>query len=309
MDRLERQPVDLEALSAYLDGELSETERAAVEAHLAADPAWQAELNSLRWSVALMRDTPDAALPRSFELPVPAGTPALQAEAADSMRRTWSWIYGALRASAAAAALLLVVVVAADVFGNFQTAQPAATSAQALPPAAAQSAPAAAQAPAPAGGQASGSAGSGGGPAAQSQPAEPPKAAAPAAPKSAAPLGTAPAPAPAAAAAAQAAQAPPAADTRQKSPESAQQPSANQTPTPAPRSAALAAPSPTLPDIAARSARQPGVQPSGAETIPVLNINPAPQPAPAFPWRALEIALAALVAGLIAAAWLARRRL
>ncbi len=304
MDSVERQPVDLEALSAYLDGELSETERATVEARLAVDPAWQAELNSLRWSVALTRNTPDAPLPRSFELPIPAGAPAMRAEAADSVRRTWSWLYGALRVSAGVAALLLVAVVAADLFGNFQSARPTAASLPAIPQAAARSAPAAPQAPA---GAAAASAGAGGGPsvAAAPQPTAAAKAAAAAAAPQAAPQGTRAAPA---AAAAQAAQAPPAADTQQSAPEAAKR-SVGATGTPSPL-AALPAPSPMAPDVSGRSAKQPSVQPPGAaETIPVISIVPAPEPQPAFPWRTVEIALAALVAGLIAAAWLVRRQM
>ena len=74
MSKFER-AVGLELLSAYLDGEVTDEERAQVETHLAVSPAWRDELDSLRWTVSLLRELPDLPLPRSFELPVPATKP------------------------------------------------------------------------------------------------------------------------------------------------------------------------------------------------------------------------------------------
>ena len=58
-----------ERLSAYLDGELSETERVALEAHLPTCEQCQGELAGLRQTRALLRALPTPALPRAFTLP------------------------------------------------------------------------------------------------------------------------------------------------------------------------------------------------------------------------------------------------
>lgn len=114
------QPVDLTLLSAYLDGEVTPDERALVEGQLRISPAWREELESLRWTVSLLRELPEAPLPRSFELPVPAETE----RAATSRRVThaagWrldlGWLYGFFRASAAITVALLLAVVGLDVW-------------------------------------------------------------------------------------------------------------------------------------------------------------------------------------------------
>lgn len=61
-------PNDLDMLSAYLDGRLSAEDRAVVERRLAAEPSLQAELDALSATVALLRRTPQLAVPRSFTL-------------------------------------------------------------------------------------------------------------------------------------------------------------------------------------------------------------------------------------------------
>jgi negative regulator of sigma E activity len=61
-----------EQLSALLDNELSEQERAELTAHLSTCAACRAELESLRRTSALMRALPAPALPRSFVLPLDA---------------------------------------------------------------------------------------------------------------------------------------------------------------------------------------------------------------------------------------------
>jgi anti-sigma factor RsiW len=59
-----------EQLSALLDNELAEAERAALAAHLQGCAACRAELESLRRTRALLGAVPQPALPRSFLLPV-----------------------------------------------------------------------------------------------------------------------------------------------------------------------------------------------------------------------------------------------
>jgi negative regulator of sigma E activity len=61
-----------EQLSALLDNELAEHERATLEAHLHTCANCRAELASLRRARALVRALPQPALPRSFALPVEA---------------------------------------------------------------------------------------------------------------------------------------------------------------------------------------------------------------------------------------------
>ena len=55
-----------ELLSAYIDGELSPQEKALVEGHLRECADCRQELETLRRTVAILRDAPRPALPRSF---------------------------------------------------------------------------------------------------------------------------------------------------------------------------------------------------------------------------------------------------
>ena len=59
-------------LSAYVDEQLDARERAQIEKHLSACARCQAQLESLRWTIDLLKHAPAPALPRSFTLPVPA---------------------------------------------------------------------------------------------------------------------------------------------------------------------------------------------------------------------------------------------
>lgn len=61
-----------EQLSALLDDELDEQERAELEAHLPTCAACRAELESLRRGRALLRALPQPTLPRNFALPLAA---------------------------------------------------------------------------------------------------------------------------------------------------------------------------------------------------------------------------------------------
>jgi anti-sigma factor RsiW len=59
---------DQELLSAYVDGELTDRERAEVEQRLTHNPQLRAALDDLRQTVALVRSLPDLKAPRNFTL-------------------------------------------------------------------------------------------------------------------------------------------------------------------------------------------------------------------------------------------------
>jgi hypothetical protein len=59
---------EIELLSLYLDGALSDSERAALEARLQIDAALRGELESLRQTVSLLRTLPPRRAPRNFTL-------------------------------------------------------------------------------------------------------------------------------------------------------------------------------------------------------------------------------------------------
>ena len=78
---------DVERLSAYLDGELSQAERARLESRLARDVGLSAALDELRATRALLRRTSRRRAPRSFTLtpkmaglrpPLPRAVPVLR---------------------------------------------------------------------------------------------------------------------------------------------------------------------------------------------------------------------------------------
>jgi len=101
-----------ELLSAYLDGELSAGERQLLEKRLTTDPVLLIELEALRHTVALVRDLPQAPIPRNFILPQAVATqprPAL-----GRSRRTWP--ASLLTAATAIASLLFVAVLSLDLF-------------------------------------------------------------------------------------------------------------------------------------------------------------------------------------------------
>jgi hypothetical protein len=77
---------DVEQLSAFLDGQLSQAEKARLEARIQSDPALAAALADLRQARAILRRTPKRRPPRNFTLtpkmagirpPVPRLVPAL----------------------------------------------------------------------------------------------------------------------------------------------------------------------------------------------------------------------------------------
>jgi hypothetical protein len=98
-----------EMLSAYLDGEPSPKEQAAVEKHLARCADCAQNLHTLRQTVALLEQLPPVAVPRSFAIrPVPA----IQRPSFFQTRQ--AYVY--LRAATALATILFVVVLAGDAF-------------------------------------------------------------------------------------------------------------------------------------------------------------------------------------------------
>ncbi len=92
---------DWERLSAYLDGALSASERAQVEARLAHDPAWQAAWAELQAMQQALRTLPAAPRPRGFVL-----TPDMVRPRPRFWPR-WRWAWAAL-ATASAVVLLFM---------------------------------------------------------------------------------------------------------------------------------------------------------------------------------------------------------
>lgn len=104
--------VSLETLSDYLDGRLQESVAARVDRQVIDCDACRKELESLRSTVLLLRQLPEATPPRSFTL---AGPPAQPVEARPlPLLKTPQWVYAA---AASAAALVLAVLVSADATG------------------------------------------------------------------------------------------------------------------------------------------------------------------------------------------------
>ena len=138
-----------ELLSAYLDGAVSEQERALVEAVVIAEPdiAWR--LDTLRQTVHLLRNLPELALPRSFALQEaqlgdalvtsrPAARPAPDRAAepvapgfwaglVESWRALWQAGNPVLRNAAAASLVLLLLLVGSS---SFLATQPQMETAQ-----------------------------------------------------------------------------------------------------------------------------------------------------------------------------------
>ena len=104
--------VSLETLSDYLDGRLQESVAGRVDRQVIDCDACRKELESLRSTVLLLRQLPEATPPRSFTL---AGPPAQPVEARPlPLLKIPQWAYAA---AASAAALVLAVLVSADATG------------------------------------------------------------------------------------------------------------------------------------------------------------------------------------------------
>lgn len=105
-DRTEHGYVE-ERLSAYLDGELSPQERAAVDQHLASCPACRWSFETLQQTVQWTRELPPLPVPRAFTVPVAP-------RRVRAPRRRWT-LTPVLQGATALVALLLVFVAAGDV--------------------------------------------------------------------------------------------------------------------------------------------------------------------------------------------------
>lgn len=98
---------DLDLLSAYLDGALSDREREALERRLHDDPALQVALADLRQSVALLRSLPRLKAPRSFAL-----DPALYGrQARRSFKLSWAAVMQLSGAIGVAASVILIAAI------------------------------------------------------------------------------------------------------------------------------------------------------------------------------------------------------
>jgi anti-sigma factor RsiW len=116
--------LDPDMLSAYLDGELTAAERAAVESRLEASAEWRAELAEVRTARDALRKLPARDAPAGFWDAVHAGVVAAEDDVHDAEdpdvvvpmttavakahpRRRWAWV----AASAAAVAAVVAIVV------------------------------------------------------------------------------------------------------------------------------------------------------------------------------------------------------
>jgi anti-sigma factor RsiW len=115
--------LDPDTLSAYLDGELTEAERAAVETQLQSSPEWREELAEVRAARDALRGLPERDAPAGFwdavhagvvadhdevtadDVVVPIASPITGARA--HPHRRWAWV----AASAAAVAAVVAIVV------------------------------------------------------------------------------------------------------------------------------------------------------------------------------------------------------
>ncbi len=109
------QPEDYELLSAYLDGELPESARAALESRLDAEPALHDALDDLRRTVQIVRSAPSIKLPRNFTL-----------DPARYRRRAPWWArYNTMRLVGALGALASIILIALGVFSMSLSGSPA----------------------------------------------------------------------------------------------------------------------------------------------------------------------------------------
>ena len=108
-----------EMLSAYLDGECTPEERTAIDARLATDPQWQAELDEVRAARDAVRGLPKLDLPQSCIDAVAAAIAAddtgdaAMAPVVPMHAKRRGWMYGALGGAAAAVAAAAAFVVIA----------------------------------------------------------------------------------------------------------------------------------------------------------------------------------------------------
>ena len=93
-----------ELLSSYIDGEVTDAERARVEEHLATCDACREEIESLRWTVSVLAEMPEVQTSRSFVF----STPPDRTPERPRLVTVTRW-------AASAAAVLLVALVLSEV--------------------------------------------------------------------------------------------------------------------------------------------------------------------------------------------------
>ncbi len=116
-----------ENLSAYIDQQLSASDRARVERHLQACEACRQEMAALRRTVALVSQAPRVHAPRSFALP-------RTMQPVQAHQRRWEGLFAFARTAAVVASALMLVFLAGDMaltlgwspFGTTRSAQPSA---------------------------------------------------------------------------------------------------------------------------------------------------------------------------------------
>ncbi len=106
-------------LSDYIDQQLAPNERARVEQHLAECALCRASLESLRWTIALVKQAPVPAARRSFALPVPVP------------RSQPSFGFAFARLATAMATLALVATIGIDVITRMGAGAPTSVMAPA----------------------------------------------------------------------------------------------------------------------------------------------------------------------------------
>jgi hypothetical protein len=94
-------------LSAFIDGELNEREASKVERHLAECAVCRRDLDSLRQTVALLRQVPVRPVPRSFALPK-------SAQATRVAHRRWATAYSFMSVATVAVSFMLVLFLSTD---------------------------------------------------------------------------------------------------------------------------------------------------------------------------------------------------
>jgi hypothetical protein len=95
-------------LSEYVDNQLAANERAQIEEHLRGCADCRASFESLRWTIALVKQAPAPALPRAFTLAVP-----------EKHAPQKSFAFGLAQFATALATLLLLAVIGVDVITQF----------------------------------------------------------------------------------------------------------------------------------------------------------------------------------------------
>ncbi|MEW5718905.1 MAG: zf-HC2 domain-containing protein [Chloroflexota bacterium] len=97
-------------LSEYLDNRLAANEYARIEQHLRECAECRASFESLRWTIALVKQAPAPALPRAFTLPLPEVTKRAARP---------SLAFGFAQFATVLATLLLIAVIGVDLISQF----------------------------------------------------------------------------------------------------------------------------------------------------------------------------------------------